>query len=214
MNSLLFPLLGTSLRTGFGVALVFILLRIINIYFKSEKLEKTTSVKSWLIIVCMYGLGYISAKILHKKHLDSTQNTVWTKEYEEKLHEEIYKTTGLLYKSEKTRTLYSDCATEKIKKYLPGGLESVSQDSLYKLMKKTGYDCAQIIKEPILWSNDLEISVRKKFLAFQQVQALPIDERNILVDCYLEKLKYYYPESLPIEWSKDITEKIRQECNK
>ncbi len=65
MNSLLFPLLGTSLRTGLGVALVFILLRIINIYFKSEKLEKITSIKSWLIIVCMSGLGYISAVLLN-----------------------------------------------------------------------------------------------------------------------------------------------------
>jgi hypothetical protein len=84
--------------------------------------------------------------------------TVWTKEYEENIYSQVYKTMSLNFPNDSLRQQFSTCIIEKLKKALPGGLQSLPTDSLNKLVNGIGGACRTELNSTYLtkWTPEFE----------------------------------------------------------
>src|SRR5581483_2550029 len=57
----------------------------------------------------------------------------WTKEYIQNLHDQLYDSADKNITNQNQREQVVSCLIEKFRHSLPGGLESVSKDSVYNL---------------------------------------------------------------------------------
>lgn len=143
----------------------------------------------------------------------SDKKTVWTKEYENKLYNQIDNAAKARIPDENKRSELVVYTLKRLKQALPNGLESVSNDSLQSISAKIGADYSSKhkystvgVKSFVKWTPKVEQAIKEYILRDN-----PKDS-NKLYGCVLLKIKKAYPDSLAVPFDRDLMIKFINEC--
>ncbi|MGZ3813190.1 MAG: hypothetical protein ACXVA0_15790 [Mucilaginibacter sp.] len=130
----------------------------------------------------------------------------WSKDYISDLHDRLYKSFEAM-PDENQRNRLTGCIILKVKRILPKGLESVSQDSSYSIIVKASDSCIHEIKNLGVtpWTDKNEESLRTTILNVMNDTAI--------CDCYISKLKLKYPNGVPISLPHSDTKTMLMVCD-
>jgi len=146
-----------------------------------------------------------------------SHGSVWTKEYEQKAYDDIYKGSSNVIKDNDQRRQFALYVVKKLKVELPNGMESVSADSLQKLFAKTGAEYVESnannnFKMNVPWTASGEKALRESLLNSPTIQKVDKNSRNKYCDCLILKLKQTSPNSMELP-SDSIFLKLINQCN-
>jgi hypothetical protein len=148
------------------------------------------------------------------------KKSVWTDAYEAKLYSQIDNELKPRLPDDANRNELVAYIIKGLKVELPNGVESVSNDSLYRLSVKLGKEYAYAnankkdigmvpIKRP--WTITFEKDLRETMLS-KRGGDIQLSESTC--DCIIEKLKQIYPDSVVVPFPKQVISEISVECYK
>jgi hypothetical protein len=147
--------------------------------------------------------------------------SIWTKDYEQTVYNNIDASIKLRIPDELRRKELVTYVVKRLKSELPGGMKSVSDDSVYRLSVKIGaeYGYAHAQKQdyetgitPALrpWTPELEQVLREAIFTGEKKED---HQRNqSLCDCTIRKLRAIFPDSVMIPLPRHIIVAITKTC--
>ncbi len=147
---------------------------------------------------------------------------VWTKKYEQGLYHYLDSVSKQTMPGDSIRSKYISFVVKRIKEEVPNGLNSVSKDSLHNLNIRIGREYALKEKEEgnngefglvpkyERWTPLIEKTFRDDFYAVFRKMGGKMNDK--FCNCFIEKLKKIYPDSVLIPVPREVNNKVAVEC--
>ncbi len=139
---------------------------------------------------------------------------IWTKEYESEVSGAIYNVADTLFKMPQQKKEYVEYCLSALKKQLPNGLSSVSDDKLKSIFFEIGKSYSLQSKYLTLkeWTPEYEEIIKRDLYDSPMLTSLNNKTRLYYCDCYVKGLKEVYPKGVSNRVPKDIQNRIGAKC--
>ncbi|MBV8389791.1 MAG: hypothetical protein JO080_08335 [Mucilaginibacter sp.] len=162
----------------------------------------------------LFYLTFLFVLITYSGFSQSISNQqIWTKEYEQSVYNWADNSLNLAFENDSLKNQYLMILVQKFKRELPGGLNSVSPDSLSKVVLKLDKECKQAINYQYLrkWTPGFEALLRKS-IHDRLKSSLPKNVKDGMCNCLIIQYKKTYPKGMPGEVPNDIGDKLSAQC--
>ena len=199
-------LISQSMKIIPGLLGLFILVHLVNLFVKSEKVDKFFSVKSFFFFVLLSLIGNFFA---YNSSLRSN-----SQKWEQEIYNNLSRAADSLGLDKDQKKEWIECGLGKAKRDFPNGRINISQDSLQRIFFRYGKECFKSLHNQNLgWSKYFQKVIKDRFMDAPELQNVNITDREVFVDCLIEQLKIKYPAGLDHKLSELELKEIAISCN-
>ncbi|TDQ11482.1 hypothetical protein [Pedobacter metabolipauper] len=135
----------------------------------------------------------------------------WNAYNTKELYDGFYQGAGNISGDVQQRKDMAKCFVDKIIILYPEGVETISADTLKKVIEQVGMECAETITK-LSWTPITEKACLKKFRDFKELKGYSEEKKTSYAGCLLAKLKEKYPKGLMTEISQGEMDSLYADC--
>jgi hypothetical protein len=139
---------------------------------------------------------------------------IWTKSEEKAVYDSFYSVANSIFTSGEQKADYAKYCLKHVEERFPNGVESVSDDSLKKVMYLIGESYTRQTKTFQLqaWTPQYEKLIKGYLLQNPSLSSLNEQKRNAFCDCDIYNLKKIYPNGVSQRVPKETQNSISKTC--
>jgi hypothetical protein len=171
--------------------------------------KKKMPLWGWAILIIMC-LAILKESIHFANSNKSGWSTKRTKDIYNSLNEGLNKMA--IDSSSKANLI--NCTIRKLKDKYPQGMESVNDDSLKNVTAEFISICSEETNISLGWSPTVDKLIRDKLMEAPSMKKLSVENQKIYCNCYINRLKEFYPNGLTENLRESTKDSITIACSK